>query len=95
MHSAFATFATALHHHHLLLSTLLALLQQVTGGARVEGAVFVSPRYPNYNPVTQLRVSREARSGGDSASNEGRGLRWLVGAAVARVPGQWLEQGLP
>lgn len=32
------------------------LSQQVSGGARVEGAVFVSPRYPNYHPVTSLRV---------------------------------------
>jgi hypothetical protein len=30
--------------------------QQVSGAARVEGAVFVTPRYPNYQPSTTLRV---------------------------------------
>lgn len=40
----------------LLLRCCFAVSQQVSGAARVEGAVFVSPRYPNYQPSTTLRV---------------------------------------
>lgn len=36
--------------------TMEAAHFEVTGGARIEGAVFVTPRYPNYNPVTTLRL---------------------------------------
>lgn len=52
MHIVLLCMEMAYKDHHAV-----PLSQQVTGGARVEGAVLVSPRYPNYHPVTSLKVS--------------------------------------
>jgi hypothetical protein len=49
--------------HHPMLSWC-CFPQQVSGAARVEGAIFLAPRYPGYSPVTTLRVCNSSGPAG-------------------------------